>query len=152
VALGLRYRPWRDDDAVETTTRISARTPDVVETTGFDIVFPSFACVGSGDSCQMKKVKPPIDWNIRLEGSELVVTDPRRATTRIPLADLEQAGKTETDDEGVLRGPLVREGRWPSGRYRLYVGSIVFDHGEDNGPARVTTLAGILLLGRATPR
>ena len=124
----------------------------MVETTGFDVVFPSFACVSSGDSCQVKSLKPPLDWNIALDGADLVVTDPNRAKTRIPLAELEQTGKTETDDEGILRGPLVREGRWPSGRYRLYVGSIVFDHGEDNGPARVTTLSGVLLLGRAAPR
>ncbi len=154
AALGLRYRPWRDDDAERTVTSISAPVPDVVETAGFEVVLPSLNCSGAGDNCWTSDVKVAHDWSATLEKDALVITDPHHARTRIPLADLERASKAELDDDGnTQRKPLVREGRGATVRYRLWVGSAVFDHGEENGPApRVTSLSGVLLLGHAEPR
>ncbi|HLK90946.1 MAG TPA: DUF4153 domain-containing protein [Polyangia bacterium] len=154
VALGLTYRPWRDDDEAQTITSISAPVPDVVETAGFEVVLPSLNCSGAGDNCRMNDLKLPRNWSVALENDALVVTDPRHARTRIPLADLERASKAELDDDGnTQRKPLVRDGRGATLRYRLYVGSAVFDHGQENGPVpRVTSLSGVLLLGRAEPR
>jgi hypothetical protein len=155
TALGLHYRPWRDYDEVVTSTSISAPLPDVIEAEGFEVVLPSLNCSGGGDNCRMNQLKPVRNWAVELEKDALLVTDPRHAKTRIPLADLEHAAKEDTDDDGnTQRVPLVRDGRGATVRYRLYVGSAVFDHGEENGdsPGRVTSLSGVLLLGHAEPR
>jgi hypothetical protein len=150
LALGLHYRPWdRDSSDDRQTTSLWAAVPSAVETTGYDIVFPSLNCYG-GERCQGLDGDAKERWRARVEGVSLLVTHDGHEAARVPLARVvRDATAVDEDDGGGSQRdkPVVIDGSAASARYRLYVRSASFERGDDGGPAKVASLDGVLLLG-----
>ncbi len=148
TALGLRFRAGRSyDDEPDTTTRLSATLPAMVETTGFDFVFLSLSCSERGRSeCLWGSGQTPEHWEVQLEGAALAVRHDSKAIARVSLAEIERTAAALDDDARTQRQPMELDGRSGSGRYRLFVSSIVFDRSGQGGTVRITGLDGVLLL------
>jgi hypothetical protein len=145
TALGIPYRTYAGYDNVEGVTRFGASPSEVVETTGFDLVFPSLRCRDEQGECLLNSGASSPTWVVQFEGAVLVLYRDLREVARVPLADIEpEITKMPTD---APRKPIIREGSWKgSGRYRLVISTIVLTHGDNGGPVRVTELGGVLLL------
>jgi hypothetical protein len=151
-ALGLSYRPWREYDEGETSTRISTTAPVAVETTGFDVVFPQISCAAHDSTCRGPEGKGLVSWSAQTQGTDLILARDGREVTRIRLGELErQAATPGSENDKSPRDPIVLEGRWSTGHYRLYISYIVFDR-QDDGSTKVMVLTGVLLLGLQTPQ
>jgi hypothetical protein len=150
VALGLRYRPWRyEEDEPDTTERISAPLPPVLETTGFDFAFLNMSCSESGGGqCLWSYGQAPEHWAAQLEGTTLAVRHDRKQIARISLAEIERSAAPPDDDDDTRTQPkpIEQNGHDGTVRYRLFVSSLVFQHGEDGGPTTIAGLDGVLLL------
>jgi hypothetical protein len=145
TALGIPYRSYAGYDNVEGVTRFWAQPSEMVETTGFDLVFPSLRCRDEQGECLLSNGAASPTWAVQFDKTILVLYRDLREVARIPLTDVEpEITKLPSD---APHKPILREGSWKgSGRYRLVISTIIFNHGDSGGSARVTELGGVLLL------
>jgi hypothetical protein len=143
-ALGLSYRPW----GVETedrSTRIWAKMPGAIDATGFDLVIPSLNCWHPGP-CQGTSNDFPLKWRAALEENALVVRHEDHEEARIPLVALERQATSKENAASPREEPVVIEGRFASGRYRLVVSNLELEREPGPGAVEVKSLDGALLL------
>src|SRR5205814_9994551 len=137
AALGIHYRTYVGHDDVEGVTRFWGRPPAMVETTGFDLIFPSFRCDAEQGECLLTEDASSPTWAVQLDHTVLVLYRDQREVARVPLADVEPEVTRLASD--APHKPIVREGSWKgAGRYRLLISAIVFNHGEHSVSVRLT--------------
>jgi len=135
-ALGLSYRPWHGDERM---SHLSAPIPEVLDPTGFTVVFPAISCSRNG------LCSHDYTWRLSLNDTTLNAAD-QNHTIDIPLAPLEQIAQASGDQGLRIKEPLIREGYIKGAHYRLYISSITFHHTDEDAPPQITYLTGVLLL------